>query len=188
LKVPRAHRLQIPGGIYHVTARGNRKLPIFLAEGDQDRLLAILGRVAGDLGWQCHSYCLMPNHYHVVLETPEANLSAGMHRLNSTYAHWFNVRHSVEGHLFQGRFHAVLIESEWHLLELARYVVLNPVRAGLCVQAGEWPWSSYSALVGRRRPPPFLYPQRVLGYFGRDRESALRAFEVFVRDAWARHL
>jgi hypothetical protein len=130
----------------------------------------------------------MPNHYHVVFETPEANLSAGMHRLNSTYAHWFNHRHGVEGHLFQRRFHAVLVESDWHLLELSRYVVLNPVRAGLCVRASDWPWSSYAAVLGRRPAPPFLSPERLLGYFGRDRKSALRAFEIFVREGRARQL
>lgn len=184
--VPRPLRPNAPGCIYHVTARGNRRQPIFLEDGDRHRFLGLLEEVARRYGWSCHAYCLMPNHYHLVLETVNADLSVGMHRLNSTYAHWFNARHALDGHVFQARFHSVLVESEWHLLELSRYVVLNPVRAGLCASPASWPWSSYQSILGQAQPAPFLAVQRVLGYFGSDPQSAQGGFRRFVRDAQKR--
>src|SRR5438874_2291483 len=141
----RPRRLQVAGGFFHVTARGNRRQPVFTDDVDVERFLAILAEVAARYGWRVHAYCLMTNHYHLLVETPEANLSAGFHRLNFLYAQWFNRRHGLDGHLFQGRFHSVLIERQEHLIELARYIVLNPVRAGLCGHPGEWRWSSYRA-------------------------------------------
>src|SRR5215218_4496900 len=110
----------------------------------------------------------MPNHFHLVLETPEPNISEGMQLLNGTYAQWFNVRYGYNGHLFQGRFFSELIESSYHLLEVSRYVVLNPVRAGLCTDAGGWRWSSYRALVGDVRQAAFLTVAWLLAMFGRD--------------------
>lgn len=181
--VPRPPRSFVPHGVYHVTARGNRRQEIFLAEGDWIRFLNLLGRVAGEHRWSCLSYCLMPNHYHLVMETPNADLSAGMHRLNGRYARWFNERHGFNGHVFQSRFYAVLVESDAHLLELGRYLPLNPVRARLCRHPSAWPWSSYRALAGASRPPAFLHVDRLLGHFGADLERARRAFRLFVRDA-----
>ena len=128
---------------------------------------------------------LMPNHYHLVIETPNAGLSRGMHRLNSTYAHLFNERHGVDGHLFQARFHSVLIETSSHLLELARYVVLNPVRARLCSHPAEWPWSSYRAMVGFGAPEPLLSANWLVTQFGSTAETARASFLAFVRDAAA---
>lgn len=124
----------------------------------------------------------MPNHYHVLVTIPALNLSAGIQWLNGVFAQSFNERHEITGHLFQGRFHAVHIESDGHLLELSRYLVLNPVRGGLCRTPGEWPWSSYRATVGVIAPPPFLDVEWVLSQFGADRQRALRAFRRFVDD------
>ena len=145
-----ARRLRItePNGIYHVTARGNRRQVVFEDDRDRRTFLALLRQVVSRRGWTCHSYCLMPNHFHLVVQTPAADLSAGMQALNSRYAERFNRRHGLDGHLFQGRFHAVAVESDWHLLELARYVVLNPVRGGLSGGPADYPWSSYALSSG----------------------------------------
>jgi putative transposase len=124
----------------------------------------------------------MPNHYHAVIETPEENLSAGMQYVNSRYAEWFNRRFGVDGHLFQGRFYSVLVEGDAHLLELSRYLPLNPVRAGLCSRPIEWRWSSYRAVAGFASPPTFLDVERVLGLFARTPVRARGMFQKFVHD------
>ncbi len=184
--MPRQHRIQVAGGIYHVTARGNRRQAIFCDDTDYARFLELLNLVVSRYGWRCHAYCLMPNHVHLVVETPEPNLSAGMQRLNGTYAQWFNLRYGYSGHLFQGRFYGELVESTYHLLELARYVVLNPVRAGLCRDASGWRWSSFRAFVGDARRAAFLTVTWLLSQFGRDLGRAREAFRQFVLDAPAR--
>jgi putative transposase len=181
--MPRAPRLQIAGGIYHVTARGNRRQEIFTDDGDRIRFLALLDDVACRLDWSGHAYCLMPNHFHLVVETPGPTLSAGLQRLNGSYAQWFNLRHRKEGHLFQGRFHSILVETDAHLLELSRYTVRNPVRARLCATPIDWPWSSCRAMLGLARPTNFLTVSRVLGHFGPDPHRARRAFHRFVNEA-----
>lgn len=178
----RPPRLQIAGGIYHLTARGNRRQPIFLDDDDRRKFLEIVGIVVEKRGWHCHAYCLMPNHYHLLVKTPTPDLSAGMQHLNSRYAEWFNWRHELGGHLFQGRFHSVLVESDWHLLELARYLVLNPVRAQLCTEPAEWPWSSYGSALGIVEQPAFLALEWLLGRFGSEPQPARAAFARFVAD------
>ncbi|TML65956.1 MAG: transposase [Actinobacteria bacterium] len=180
--MPRPHRLQIPGGLYHLTSRGNRRQRIFLDDHDRHRFLDIAGSVARRRGWLCSSYCLMPNHYHLLVETPEADLSAGMQEINSRHAMWFNWRYELDGHLFQGRFKSVMVESETHLLELARYVVLNPVRAGLCENPARWIWSSYRPTLGVDSKPDLLTPNRILGHFGASPETARLRFATFVQD------
>jgi putative transposase len=177
--MPRRPRLNFPGGIHHVTARGNRRQAVFADARDYATFLALLGEVVARFTWHCHAYCLMGNHYHLVIQTPEANLSRGMQLLNSSYAQWFNRRHELDGHVFQGRFHAVVVESDWHLLELSRYLALNPVRGGLAAEPAGWPWSSYSALL-RGSGPAFLKVSRVLEHFGADPERARRAFHTFI--------
>jgi putative transposase len=137
----RPHRLQIPGGTYHLTQRGNNGGPIFYDDHDHRRLLRLFWRIAAESGWRCYAYCLMPNHYHFVLRTAAANLAAGMHRLNGAYAHRFNSRHGRFGHVFQGRYGARVIETEMYLGAAVAYVVENPVRAGLCERVEDWPWS-----------------------------------------------
>src|SRR5262249_48898041 len=127
----RKPRIDHPGAVHHVTARGNAKAAIFLTETDASVFLATLGTVVGDHRWACLAYCLMPTPYPLVSETPEANLSNGMHTLNATYARMFNAAHDRVGHVFQQRFHSEVVSREEHLLEAMRYVVLNPVRAGL---------------------------------------------------------
>jgi putative transposase len=149
-------RVEFPNALYHVTSRGNGKQPIFLDESDRERFLGLLARTCERFAWRCHAYCLMGNHYHLVLETPRPNLSRGMQQLGSGYAQSFNRRHERTGHVLQGRYKAFLVEKEAHLLELTRYVVLNPVRAGLCRSAGEWRWSSYRATCGDAPTPRFL--------------------------------
>jgi putative transposase len=177
--MPRQPRLNFPGGIYHVTARGNRRQTVFVDGRDYAKFLGLLGQIVARFTWHCHAYCLMGNHYHLVIETPQGDLSGGMQLLNGGYAQWFNRRHELDGHVFQGRFHAVVVESDWHLVELSRYLALNPVRAGLAADAGGWAWSSYSAVL-RGNQPAFLNVSRVLEHFGAEPERARRAFHSFI--------
>ena len=141
-------RPEVPGAIWHITSRGNERHSIFVDEEDRERFLALLGKVAADFNWRCYAFVLMGNHYHLMVETPEATLSRGMRQLNGVYTLGFNRRHGRVGHLFQGRFKAILVERESHLLELIRYVALNPVRAGLVAAPQEWKWNSYRATAG----------------------------------------
>jgi REP-associated tyrosine transposase len=181
--MPRPLRVQLAGGVYHVVSRGNRQQAIFCDETDYLRFLELLGVVVSRFGWRCHAYCLMPNHFHLVIETPEANISAGMQWLNGSYAQWFNIRYGFSGHLFQGRFYGELVESWYHLLELVRYIVLNPVRAGLCRDASRWRWSSYRAMVGEAKSAALLTVGWLQTQFGRDLARARQAFRGFVQDA-----
>jgi putative transposase len=183
--MPRRPRFQAPGAIYHVTSRGTEGRDVFLDVADRQLFLSVLGEIVQDLGWVCPAYCLMTNHFHLLVQTPDADLAVGMHRLNSAYANYFNRRYDRVGHLFQGRYSAEVIERESHLLETCRYVVLNPVRAGICRQAGRWQWSSYRATAGYISPPAFLAADWVLGQFGNEpRRAALRYVE-FVADGTA---
>lgn len=186
--VARPLRLRPAGGVFHITARGNRRQAIFEDDRDREQFLRLLADVVQRNGWQCHAFCLMPNHYHLLVETPEPNLSAGMHRLNGVYAQWFNRRHGVDGHLFQRRFHSVLVESTWHLLETSRYIVLNPVRAGLCRHPREWTWSSYRTMLGagNRSESSLLTVDWLLAQFGRTTSTARAAYRRFVDDVTRR--
>ncbi len=177
--VPRPPRLQAPG-IYHVTSRGNRGQDVFVTDGDRLRFLGLLETICPKSGWIVHAYCLMPNHYHLVVEIGAPTLSSGLRSLNGFYAQAFNRHHRFVGHLFQGRFHSVRVETDPHLLALARYLPLNPVRARLCGEPADWPWSSYRAAVGISRPAPFLTVDRVLGLFALDPRRAREAFRNFV--------
>jgi len=157
-------------------------MDIYADSHDRWRFLELLGDVCLRCGWHCAAYCLMTNHFHLLVETPQPNLSRGMQRLNGLYAQSFNARHGFEGHLFERRFHHVLVESEWHFFELCRYLPLNPVRAGLCTDPGQWPWSSYRATIGEITPPRFLTVNNVLSHFGADQVAARRRFRAFVDD------
>ncbi len=152
----RRHRVEIEGGIYHVTARGNAQAAIFRDEQDYRVFRAVLGEAVERHRWLCHSFCFIPNHYHLLLETPEPNLGRGMLVLNGTYARRFNWRYHRYGHVFQGPYGAAFIEDDAHLLEVCRYIALNPVRAGLASTPAEWPWSSYGTLAGLREEPTFV--------------------------------
>jgi putative transposase len=175
-------RIEYPGAVYHVTSRGNGRKDIF--EDDRDRLifLSILGSVVKRYNWLCHAYCLMDNHYHLMLETPDANLSAGMRQLNGVYTQSYNRRHQKPGHIFQGRFKAILIQKENYLLELCRYVVLNPVRAGLVKKVEDWRWSSYLVTAGIGKEPEYLNTDWILGLFNTQRTIAKRRYREFVRE------
>ena len=179
-------RLEYPGALYHVTARGNEQHTIFHDETDRRHFLTLFGREILQQGWRCYAYCLMGNHYHLLLETPEPNLSRGMRRLNGSYTQRFNWRHRRVGHLLQGRFKSLLVERESYLLELCRYVVLNPVRAGMVASPQEWAWSSYGATAGVNAVPPWLDVAGVLSLFDVDEDRARQAYQQFVADGVGR--
>lgn len=173
-------RIEYPGALYHLTSRGNARGDIFLDDLDREIFLELLGSVVEDFRWRIHSYCLMGNHYHLLADTPEANLSRGMRWLNGVYTQRFNRRHERVGHVFQGRFKAILVERDSYLLELARYIVLNPVRAGLANAAGAWRWSSYRATAGERSAPRWLSVEGLLALFGDRQEVARDRYRRFV--------
>ena len=181
--VPRAPRRQEPNAVYHVTARGNRGEAIYTDDRDRRRFLQLLETTVTGCDWRCLAYCLMTNHFHLLVATPQPNISLGMRALNGVYARWFNWRHGFKGHLFESRFHAVVIESDWHLLEASRYVLLNPARAGLVRRPEDWRWSSYRATAGLERQPSFLATSVILSYFGEGSRKRRPAFRAFVQDA-----
>ena len=174
-------RLQVADGIYHLTARGNERRSIYRDAADRQRFLEILEEALERFAWRCLSYCLMSNHYHLLVRTAQPNLSRGMRDLNGVYAQAFNRRHGRDGHLFQGRYRAILIESDEHLLAAVSYVVRNPVRAGLCATPGEWRWSSHQAVVGQR-PPSFLALDELLSYFAPTRERARELYRALTNE------
>jgi putative transposase len=173
-------RIEFPGGLYHVTSRGDRREEIYLDDADRTNWLTLFGHVCKRFNWVCHAYCLMDNHYHIVVETAEGNLSKGMRQLNGVYTQTFNRAHNRVGHVYQGRYKAILVEKESYLLELSRYVVLNPVRAGRVKDVDQWPWSSYSAMIGKSSRPEWLQTDWILGQFGKQRKRAVAAYRDFV--------
>jgi len=179
--VPRPLRVQAPG-IYHVWCRGNRLQAIFTDDHDRERYLGLLALVAKRLGWRCLAYCLMTNHVHLVVDVPDQTLSRGMQLLNGRYAQAYNMRHRWVGHLFQGRFSSEQVETEEYSLELGRYVVLNPQRAGMVKRAASWRWSSYRAMLGKAPAPPFLDTSWTLRQFGTVLAKARAAYAVFVAE------
>jgi len=174
-------RITYPGAVYHLTSRGNEKKPIFKNDRDRSAFLDILAQVNNRYHWLCHACCLMENHYHLVIETPDGNLSSGMRQLNGVYTQFFNQHHKRTGHLFQGRYKAILIQKDNHLLEVCRYVVLNPVRAGMVDHPKEWKWSSYRATAGLGKQPSWLTTDWVFGQFGTRRERAEKEYRRFIR-------
>jgi REP element-mobilizing transposase RayT len=180
-------RLEFAGAIWHVTSRGNERRDIIRDDHDCHRFLEILARVVAERRWLLHAWVLMPNHYHVLIETPEIGLSRGVKALNEEYALWFNKRHERVGHLFQGRFKGILVERETHLFELVRYIVLNPVRAGIVRYAGDYKWSNYRATAGLRPAPQWLETDWTLQQFAGgpiDVHEAYRRFVASGRGAW----
>jgi putative transposase len=179
-------RIEYPGAVYHVTSRGNAGQAIFRNDEDRAAFLSTLDSVVSRQGWLCHAYCLMNNHYHLLLETPAPTLSAGMRQLNGLYTQRFNHRHGQRGHVLQGRFKSILVDRDPYLLELVRYVVLNPVRAGAVEHPGDWEWSSYRALVGEASSPPFLTTNWILSHFGARRRQAQENYRRFVAEGVGR--
>ncbi|RJP32444.1 MAG: transposase [Actinobacteria bacterium] len=175
-------RIQYEDALYHVTARGNEKRDIFKDDRDRNVFLNILSTVVERFKWIPYSFCLMSNHYHLLVRTPKANLSQGMHYQNAVYSQYFNRTHERVGHLFQGRFKAFLIHDEERLLVAARYVVLNPVRAGIVTLPREWKWSSYQDTVGLRRPRISLNPDQLLCFFTSRKDSARKQYITFIEE------
>ena len=173
-------RIEFDGAVYHVMARGNAREPIFFDDHDRQAFVDGLWQSAERFEWWVWAYCLMDNHYHLLIETRSGQLSRGMRELNGIYTQRFNRHHQRVGHVLQGRFKAVLVDKDSYLLELLRYIVLNPVRAGMVPSAGEWPWSSYRGVMGKVAVPPALPIDEVLALFSTDRGAARRAFSRFV--------
>ena len=177
-------RIMFPGAVYHVTSRGNERKAIYGDDQDRRTFLDTLHRVSDRYNWFCHPYCLMDNHYHLLVETPDGNLSLGMRQLNGVYTQWFNKRHSRVGHLFQGRFKAIVVQKDSHLLEACRYVVLNPVRAKIVKSPHQWIWSSYLATAGYRSAHACLTIDWILGQFASERKTGEEAYRKFVREGF----
>ncbi|WP_247682600.1 transposase [Pseudoalteromonas sp. MMG013] len=173
-------RLEFAGALYHVTSRGNERKPIYLEPADFDLFLAQLERVCERFNWYIHAYCLMTNHYHLLVETLEANISAGMRQLNGVYTQSFNRAHCRVGHLFQGRFKSILVDKDEYLLELNRYIVLNPIRANMVETLEQWPWSSWHCVMGLSDAPNWLDVDSLLRHFSTNRQLARSRFAEFV--------
>jgi len=173
-------RLEFTGALYHITSRGDRQEDIYEDDDDRKAFLSVLESVCESYNWVCHAYCLMSNHYHLLIETPDANLSRGMRQLNGVYTQTFNRAHGRAGHVFQGRYKAILVEKESYLLELSRYIVLNPVRAGMVNSAKDWPWSSYRATAGQVKGPGYLNIDWMLAAFAKRKSVAIERYKKFV--------
>ncbi|MEN8208767.1 MAG: transposase [Candidatus Fermentibacteria bacterium] len=176
-------RTEFPGALYHVYSRGNNKKPIFLENGDRYKFLSILNKAVRKYSYLCYGYCIMGTHFHLMLETPDGNISRGMHILHSSYAQYFNRRHGCVGHVFQGRYHSILVQRELYLLELCRYIVLNPVRAGLVKHPGEYTWSSFNETIGTlNQERSIIATELVLSHFGIAADEAGKNYVHFVLD------
>lgn len=173
-------RIEYPGAVYHVTSRGNAGQKIFRSDKDREYILELLAHLVERFRWSCHAYCLMDNHYHLVIETSEANLSRGMRQLNGAYTQRYNWKYRRSGHVFQGRYKAILVDKESYLLELCRYVVLNPMRAHLVEKPEDWKWSSYLFTAGLKKSPEFLTTDWVLGQFSPRKKMAQNLYRLFV--------
>jgi REP element-mobilizing transposase RayT len=172
--VPRVARREVADGVHHVTARGNGKQDVFTDDADRHLFMKLLRDAIRRFDWRCLTYCLMDNHFHLLVQTTEPNLGAGMQVLNGANAQWFNKYVGRRGHLFEDRYRSVRIETQEHLLEACRYVVLNRVRAGACADVADWSWSSYHATAALRRRPRYLTVDWVIGQFGDSRDRYRR--------------
>jgi len=175
-------RIEYAGALYHVTARGDRQEAIYLTDNDRFAFLEILSQAAETFNWLIHAYCLMDNHYHLLIETPDGNLAKGMRQLNGVYTQSHNRNNHRDGHVFQGRYRAILVQKESYLLELARYIVLNPVRTRMVSKAENWPWSSYLDTAGAREAPAWLHTDWLLAAFGSRLSFARKKYRQFVAD------
>jgi putative transposase len=175
-------RIEYPGAVYHVISRGNARENIYLDDTDRQAFLKIVGEAVKRQNIILHTYCLMNNHYHLLLETPDGNLSMAMKQINGIYTQKFNLRHKRCGHVFQGRYKSILVERDSYLLELCRYISLNPVRTGLVKLPEEYRWSSYRAATGRDNAPEWLDLIWIKSCFSPDMEKAAAMYEKFVME------
>jgi len=174
-------RIEFGGALYHVTSCGNAHEDIYQDDSDRAVFLDLLNRACDRHHWLCHAYCLTSNHYHLLIETNAATLSKGMQYLNGTYTQQYNRRHQRAGHVFQGRFKAIIVEKDTYLMELARYIVLNPVRTKMVRAAKDWRWSSYRATAGLSKPHDCLTTDWILSDFGSNRAKAIQRYRAFVQ-------
>ncbi len=177
--MPRQPRAEYEAGIHHVYARGNRRQEIYADDADRRKYLATLGRVTTRMNWRCLAYCLMGNHFHLLVETVTPNLGTGMQRLQGPYAQYFNRRHGYSGHLYQDRFDAVGVENDAQQCATAAYIARNPVNAGLCSDPADWPWSSHAVSLGYHRPA-WLDDERLYAYFGAAGGDGRRRYVEYV--------
>jgi putative transposase len=175
-------RIEFAGALYHVTSRGDGQDDIFQDDSDRELFFVVLAEVSERFNWTPHAYCLMGNHYHLLLETPDSNLSKGMRHLNGVYTQRINRKHKRVGHVFQGRYKAIIVQKQTYLLELARYIVLNPVRARMVRAARDWPWSSYRATAGIADTPSWLATDWILSSFSDKRTEAIERYKAFVAE------
>jgi REP element-mobilizing transposase RayT len=175
-------RIEFSGALYHVTSRGNAQQDIYLNDTDRRIFIDYLKNTCDRHQWLCYGFCLMTNHYHLLVETIIPSLSKGMKYLNGSYTQAFNKRHQRIGHLYQGRYKAILVEKDAHLLELSRYIALNPVRSGIVRTAKDWHWSSYRAIAGLSKSPEFLSHDCILSRFSKNRGRAQQAYRDFVSE------
>jgi putative transposase len=175
-------RIEFEGAFYHITSRGNEKKAIFRGAEDFTRFLAVISRAHGRYGILVHAYVLMTNHYHLLLETPRPNLTASLHDLNTAYTNYFNRKYSRAGHLFQGRYRCILVEKDAYLLELSRYLHLNPVRAGIVQRPEDYRWSSYRSYIDTLPFPGWLRTDDILWQLSARKPEARRKYGLFVKD------
>jgi putative transposase len=176
-------RICYPGAFYHITARGNERKKIFLNDRDREKFLSYLGSATERYGAAIHVYCLMGNHYHLLLETPSGNITAIMHHINGAYTTYFNIKRNRSGHLLQGRYKAILVDVDEYAEELSRYIHLNPVRAGVVAKPEEYRWSSYQDYIGQRKGEEWLHQELVLGFFDNTQLGARHNYRKFVEIA-----
>ena len=175
-------RISYPGAYYHVTTRGNERTDIYKSQRDREKFLSYLESASERYGAVIHAFCLMRNHYHLLLETPQGNLSEIMQHINGAYTTYFNVKRKRAGHLFQGRFKAILVEADEYATELSRYIHLNPVRVGAVSKPEEYRWSSYCAYIGNVAKPGWVNSDFILSFFSPNMESARKKYRIFVED------
>jgi putative transposase len=180
--VARPLRIQYPNAFYHVTSRGNERKAVFRTDKDRQRFLVYLQSAHERYGALIHVYCLMGNHYHLLLETPRSNLSQILHHVNGAYTTYFNVKRKRSGHLFQGRYRAILVEKDAYCQELSRYIHLNPLRAGMVKDLRDYPWSSYAFYVGLKKKPSWLETDDILGYYGQRESQAQKKYREYVEE------
>ncbi|MDX8406563.1 MAG: transposase [Mariprofundus sp.] len=175
-------RIEYPGALYHITSRGDGRDLIFLSDRDRLIFMDLIGELSSRFQWLIYAYCLMDNHYHLLAETQEANLCRGMRHLNGVYTQRFNRFNHRVGHVFQGRYKAILVQKETYFRKLVRYIVLNPVRAGMVSDPTDWPWSSHRAVLGTGRTQAWLCTEQLLSHFG-EGQGGLKRYCRFVYDS-----